>query len=88
MVTVPARPSRSRARRISGAKMTGMASSNAGRILWISQEKAGSSTRVVSKHKRNDEEDHASQKDHRLGIAQGIKQCKEDQRYQQNVENA
>ena len=41
--TVPARPRRSSARRISGAKMTGMAMSSAGRVLRSSQEKARSS---------------------------------------------
>ncbi len=47
--SVPARPRRSRARRISGAKMTGMAKSRAGRAVRISQEKAESSSKVVSK---------------------------------------
>ena len=48
--TVPARPRRSSARRISGAKMTGMEMISAGRVLRSSQEKARS--------RRNDGEQH------------------------------
>ena len=43
----PARPIRSSARRISGAKMTGIAINIVGRAVLINQEKAGRSTRLV-----------------------------------------
>ena len=47
MIRVPARPIRSSARRISGAKITGTASNNAGNEFCTSHENAGRFTRLV-----------------------------------------
>ena len=44
---MPARPIRSRVRRISGAKITGIARSRAGRVVLTSQEKAGKFSKLV-----------------------------------------
>ena len=48
-IKFPARPIRSSARRISGAKTTGMEKSRAGTELRTSHEKAGRSTKLVNR---------------------------------------
>ena len=85
---VPARPIRSSARRISGAKITGMASSMAGTEFRTSHENAGRSTRLVTRISTTTIRITPRSKHHGLRIAQPVHQAKEDQRDHQDVDDA